>query len=143
MPDQPIIARAVSAPPPPNVSAITPKSPPGNTHAPLRPSPLGNSGPKAGPSSSINPEMASATLLRAALGRSTSGTGIGGVGGVGGGKGKSKVLGIQGRLKEEVDGVVKRRSGGVLARGSVLFLLIPQLPPLRQSDLLQLHFRSK
>lgn len=30
---------------------------------------------------------------------------------------KSKVLGLQDRLRNEVDGVVKRRSGGVLGRG--------------------------
>jgi hypothetical protein len=34
-----------------------------------------------------------------------------------GGKGKGRVLGIQDRLRKEVDGVVKRRQGGVLARG--------------------------
>jgi hypothetical protein len=33
------------------------------------------------------------------------------------GKGKGKILGIQDKLRKEVDGVVKRRSGGVLARG--------------------------
>jgi hypothetical protein len=30
---------------------------------------------------------------------------------------KGKVLGMQERLRREVDGVVKRRSGGVLGRG--------------------------
>jgi len=34
-----------------------------------------------------------------------------------GGKGKGRILGIQDRLRKEVDGVVKRRQGGVLARG--------------------------
>lgn len=32
-------------------------------------------------------------------------------------KGKGRVIGIQDRLRKEVDGVVKRRQGGVLARG--------------------------
>ena len=33
------------------------------------------------------------------------------------GKGKGRMLGIQDKLKSEIDGVVKRRDGGVLARG--------------------------
>jgi hypothetical protein len=41
----------------------------------------------------------------------------GGLGTVGSGAGKLKVLGIQDKLRKELDGVIKRRTGGVLGRG--------------------------
>ncbi|KAK1923782.1 inositol hexakisphosphate-domain-containing protein [Papiliotrema laurentii] len=88
--------------------ALTARSPPALLHLPSRPSPLG-SGPLLRRTSSSTPDS-SVALMRAALGRVPSG----------GGKGKGKVLGIQDRLRREVDGVVKRRQGGVLGRGYIL-----------------------
>jgi hypothetical protein len=37
--------------------------------------------------------------------------------GLGRSKGKGRALGIKDRLRTEIDGVVKRRAGGVLGRG--------------------------
>lgn len=101
-------SRNLTSPPPGATSptgSSNPRSPPQPlAHLPPRPSPL--SGTLSGvPRSVSNPAQDAGASLRAALNK----PGIG--------RGKGRVLGIQDRLRKEVDGVVKRRSGGVLGRG--------------------------
>ncbi len=100
--------RPTSAPPPAKDPPLATTPPSFNCHVPIRSSPLKTTGNTFGrsisqsnnaiPSSSRNPQT-------------TLGSSIGG---------KDRVLGIQDRLRTEVDGVVKRRAGGVLARGFIL-----------------------
>ncbi|OCF37043.1 hypothetical protein I316_00947 [Kwoniella heveanensis BCC8398] len=104
----------------------SPRSPPTNTQAflPTRPSPL--SSPMTTSNIPPHARRSSAAASEAALaGRSGSGSGPAspypGARGVNGnGKGSSRVLGLQDKLKQQVDGVVKRRVGGVLGRGYIL-----------------------
>lgn len=96
--------RPTSAPPP-AAKPLPGSSPPYSTsHVPIRPSPLVSNVQVNGRSILQGSGVASSSsTLQVAVGR--------------GGKGKGRVLGIQERLKAEIDGVVKRRAGGVLARG--------------------------
>lgn len=102
--------RSGSAPPAAAVPTDTPKSPPAsNPHLPLNPSPLSPNARRLStetqPRSSVKSALQQvSSQLQNATTSSTR-------------KGKGRVLGIQERLRKEVDGVVKRRQGGVLARG--------------------------
>nr|XP_019043261.1 hypothetical protein I302_07836 [Kwoniella bestiolae CBS 10118]OCF22191.1 hypothetical protein I302_07836 [Kwoniella bestiolae CBS 10118] len=90
----------------------SPRSPPATQQAfqPIRPSPLSaknhprRSSAAASDATSISGKLAAAYPGLKGLNE----------------KGKGRVLGLQDRLKNEVDGVVKRRSGGVLGRGYIL-----------------------
>lgn len=107
------LARPTSAPLPPQPIIPTPRSPPStNPSLPNRPSPLSRGSRVAHRSlSSASDVSPSSSNLHGAAGRSALG------GGPDGGKTRRKILGVQERLRKEVDGVVKRRQGGVLARG--------------------------
>ncbi|WWC93062.1 uncharacterized protein L201_008027 [Kwoniella dendrophila CBS 6074] len=93
----------------------SPKSPPSTQQVfqPVRPSPLA-----AGPRKS-HPRRSSAAAAEAASVSSRNNSNFLGLKGVNG-KGKEKASSLQDRLKNEVDGVVKRRSGSVLGRGYIL-----------------------
>jgi hypothetical protein len=92
-------------------------------HLPTRPSPLSTTPPIgrsisasiafSGDTHAVPPDMG----LQSALKRVARGSLGGGLGTVGSGAGKLKVLGIQDKLRKELDGVIKRRTGGVLGRG--------------------------
>ena len=119
---QPTLIRTTSAPPPDPSSAAHPatsslqgmaRSPPGAySHLPTRPSPLGSGLPGRSLSGGQDGGMG----LRLTSGKSVPG-GTATPGSTAGSGRKGKVLGMQERLRREVDGVVKRRSGGVLGRG--------------------------
>nr|XP_018260510.1 uncharacterized protein I303_07432 [Kwoniella dejecticola CBS 10117]OBR82668.1 hypothetical protein I303_07432 [Kwoniella dejecticola CBS 10117] len=105
----------------------TPKSPPASSSAqtfqPARPSPLATPlSPPSGPVKN-HPRRSSAAASEAAS-VSSSSKNAGLYPGLKGlderGKGKGKAPGLQDRLRNQVDGVVKRRSGGVLGRGYIL-----------------------
>jgi hypothetical protein len=103
--------RSESAPLPPiaNTTASGARSPPpSQMHMPINPSPLSQQPRRM--STETQSRSAPAAALRNIMNQIPSGT-------TSGGKGKGRVLGIQDRLRKEVDGVVKRRQGGVLARG--------------------------
>ncbi|WWD04103.1 hypothetical protein V865_002168 [Kwoniella europaea PYCC6329] len=95
----------------------SPKSPPA-THQqafqPIRPSPLSTPLPVKS-----HPRRSSAAASEAASIASKLTGGYPGFKGLNE-KGKGRILGLQDKLKNEVDGVVKRRSGGVLGRGYIL-----------------------
>ncbi|WVQ79454.1 hypothetical protein IAT38_001552 [Cryptococcus sp. DSM 104549] len=108
------------------MTTATPKSPPQaqQPHLPVRPSPLST---PSMPHPRQHARSVSGTGSDTTAGRANSAlTGLrlngGNVGGGTGGaqKTRGKVLGLQDKLKKEVDGVVKRRSGGVLGRGYIL-----------------------
>ncbi|WWC73457.1 uncharacterized protein I206_107427 [Kwoniella pini CBS 10737] len=104
-------------------SPATPKSPPTTTQTflPARPSPLATPlSPPFGPVKS-HPRRSSAAASEAASISSSSKNanlypGLRGFND----KGRRRVVGLQDRLKRQTDGVVKRRSGGVLGRGYIL-----------------------
>nr|XP_031859044.1 uncharacterized protein CI109_005550 [Kwoniella shandongensis]KAA5526116.1 hypothetical protein CI109_005550 [Kwoniella shandongensis] len=95
----------------------TPRSPPQqHAHLPTRPSPLSapvtaGSSPKARRVSLAAAEASSSKLSSVVSSSKLNGINQ---------NGKGRVLGLQEKLRKEVDGVVKRRSGGVLARGYIL-----------------------
>ncbi|WRT69446.1 uncharacterized protein IL334_006432 [Kwoniella shivajii] len=98
----------------------SPRSPPAIPQAfqPVRPSPL--STPLS--SSSVprtHPRRSSAAASEAASISNKNAFSFPGLKGLNE-KGKGRILGLQDKLKNEVDGVVKRRSGGVLGRGYIL-----------------------
>ncbi|CAD6587111.1 MAG: hypothetical protein TREMPRED_004663, partial [Tremellales sp. Tagirdzhanova-0007] len=99
--------RPTSAPPP-VLSNPTPQtsSPFANSHRPHRPSPLTVRPDLLSSSQSSADAPSSSKTLQSALSRGSTE--------------KARVLGIQKKLKTEIDGVVKRRAGGVLARGFIL-----------------------
>ena len=101
--------RSTSAPPSPLSSVRAVSSPVNGSSIPTRPSPLGNpaTGHIRSVSQSNNAVPSSSQLPQDPRTKDV--------------KGKRKVLGIQERLKAEIDGVVKRRVGSVLARGLVCF----------------------
>jgi hypothetical protein len=95
--------RPISAPPSAASTSNLARSPPTISHFPVKPSPLSAATLPIG--RSVSASIPSSGL--AGLSDSVKGKG----------KGKGRVLGIQDRLRNEVDGVVKRRNGGVLGRG--------------------------
>ncbi|WVF68673.1 hypothetical protein IAT40_003444 [Kwoniella sp. CBS 6097] len=103
-------------------SPTSPRSPPANTQAflPTRPSPL--SSPLTSAALPNHARRSSAAASEAALpAKSGSPSPYPGMkGSNGNGKGGNRVLGLQDKLKQQVDGVVKRRVGGVLGRGYIL-----------------------
>ncbi|RXK36343.1 hypothetical protein M231_06380 [Tremella mesenterica] len=109
--------RPISTPLPETMTnTISPKSFQSSLpYAPIRPSPLS-------PASSSVAELGSPRPSTASPGMSSSAKLLNAVGVklTTGGKVKPRILGIQDRLKGEIDGVVKRRQGGVLARGFIL-----------------------
>ena len=122
------LVSAPSAVPSPPASPRSPLS--AATHLPARPSPLGPSLSRV----TSNPTASSSRLSPAhsitALPATPSSPRIAALSGlnvnIANGSGPSrlrsqgKALGMQDRLKRDVDGVVKRRSGGVLGRGFIL-----------------------
>jgi hypothetical protein len=110
LPDK-VPGRSESAPLPPtaNTTASGARSPPpSQMHMPINPSPLSQQPRRM--STETQSRSAPAAALRNIMNQLPSGLSSSG-------KGKGRVLGIQDRLRKEVDGVVKRRQGGVLARG--------------------------
>lgn len=102
--------RPESAPPQSSAGSEVRSPPPiSQMHLPLNPSPLSPHSRRM--SAETQPRNAISASLRSVSNQLYTTTSSSS------GKGKGKILGIQDKLRKEVDGVVKRRSGGVLARG--------------------------
>lgn len=103
--------RSESAPIPSTTNTTAPEArspPPSQMHTPINPSPLSQQPRRM--STETQTRSAPSAALRNLMNQTPSSMSSDG-------KGKGRVLGIQDRLRKEVDGVVKRRQGGVLARG--------------------------
>lgn len=101
-------SRPGSAPPQASQNGEQPRSPPAaHSHLPFNPSPLSPHARR------LSTETQSRSTVNSALQQVSSQLQTATTNR----KGKGRVLGIQERLRKEVDGVVKRRQGGVLARG--------------------------
>ncbi|WVR08265.1 hypothetical protein IAU60_005312 [Kwoniella sp. DSM 27419] len=102
-------------------SPTSPRSPPptGSTFSSIRPSPLSTPLGSILPSNQTHARRSSAAAAEgASLSRQTSGA-YPGLKGLNEG-GRARIIGLQDKLRHEEDGVVKRRSGGVLGRGFIL-----------------------